>query len=204
MVGMSIVERTIFQLLKGWRISSVYLFAGAFATIFVCAPFADLGESGVSRIAIIILFGAWATVFGIQVYRRFAGIHNRKPSIREWDDLKLGLLLVVGTYAAVQAAGGLIPLIYPLVFIVLALLVIYTPQWVGFTLVATAIGLEFAIAAFGPRGTSFYEGFVHSLFILLFAFINLVSMRAGVARMQQCAEKVEEKDFVCEMLSRVI
>jgi len=188
---MSTVERTVFYLRKGWRISSVYLFAGAFAAIFVCAPFADFRESDASQIVTILLFGAWASVFGVQAYRRFAGIKNRKPSIREWDDLKLGLLLVVGTYAAIQAAGGLIPLIYPVVFIVVALLVIYTPQWVGFTLVATAIGIEFAIAAFGPRGTSFYEGFVHSLFILSFAFINLLSPKAGIAKMRRCAEKVE-------------
>ena len=188
---MSTVERTVFYLRKGWRISSVYLFAGAFAAIFVCAPFADFRESGASQIVTILLFGAWASVFGVQAYRRFAGIKNRKPSIREWDDLKLGLLLMVGTYAAIQAAGGLIPLIYPVVFIVVALLVIYTPQCVGFTLVATAIGIEFAIAVFGPRGTSFYEGFVHSLFILSFAFINLLSPKAGIAKMRRCAEKVE-------------
>jgi two-component system cell cycle response regulator len=189
---MSSLERTVFLLRKGWRISSIYLFIVAFAAIFVCAPFADFRERGASRIVITLLFGAWASVFGVQTYKRFAGIKkNRKPSIREWDDLKLGLLLVVGTYAAVQATGGLIPLIYPAVFIVMALLVIYTPQWVGFTLAATAIGIEFAIAAFRPGGTSFYEGFVHSLFILLFSLINLLSMKAGVARMQRCAEKVE-------------
>ena len=123
MVGMSTVERIVLQLRKGWRISSVCLFALAFAAIFVCAPFADLRESGASQIAVILLFAAWASVFGVQAYRRFAGIKNNNPSIREWDDLKLGLLLVVGTYAAVQAAGGLIPLIYPVVFIVVALLV---------------------------------------------------------------------------------
>ena len=191
MVGMSTVESIVFYLRKGWRISSVYLFALAFAAIFVRVPFGDVRESSASQIAIILLFGAWASVFGVQVYRRFAGIKNRNPSIREWNDLKLGLLLVVGTYAAVQAAGGLIPLVYPVVFIVVALLVIYTAQWVGFMLVAAAIGLEFAIAAFGPRGISYHEGLVHSLFILLFALINLLSMRAGGARMRRCAEEAE-------------
>jgi len=190
---MSTLEHTVLLLRKGWRMLSVYLFAGAFAALFVCVPFADFRESGASQIAIIILFGAWASVFGVQAYRRFAGIKNRKPAIREWDDLKLGLLLVVGTYAAVQAVGGLSSLVYPAVFMLMAFLVVHTPQWVGFTLVATTIGIEFAIAALGPKGTSFYEGFVHSLFIVFFALINLVSTRAGIARTQRCAEKKEEE-----------
>jgi two-component system cell cycle response regulator len=188
---MSSLERTLLLLRKGWRIFSVYLFAAAFAAIFVCVPFADFRESGASRIAVILLFGAWVSVFGVLAYRRFAGIQNRKPSIPEWGDLKLGLLLVVGTYAAVQAAGGLLPLLYPVVFIVVALLVIHTPHWVGFALAATAIATEFAIAAFGTRGTSFYEAFVHSIFIISFASINLLSAKAGVAKMRRYAEKLE-------------
>jgi hypothetical protein len=76
------VERTLFLLRKGWRSSSVYLFTGAFAAIFVCAPFADFRESGASQIAIILLFGTWALILGVQAYRLFAGINSGNPFIR--------------------------------------------------------------------------------------------------------------------------
>jgi two-component system cell cycle response regulator len=188
---MSTLERTVLLLRKGWRLSSVYLFAGAYAAIFIHGSFANFWESSVRKIAIIILFGAWVVVFGVKAHRRFAGSRNTDRSVTERVDLELGLLLVVGIYAAAQAAGGLSSLVYPVIFVLMAFLVVYTPQWVGFTLAATAIGIEFAIAAFGPQGISFYEGFIHSLFIVFFALINLVSTRAGIARMQRCAEKME-------------
>lgn len=188
---MSIFEHVQQQLRKGWRILSVYLFALGFAAIFIFAPAADLGKNVAGRIALGLLFGSWAVVFGVRIYKRFTGIHRQTPEAREQDNLKLGLLLVVGIYAALQAAGGLTSLFYPLVFIVVALLVVHTEHRVGFTLAATAIAIEFAIAAFGPAGTPFYEGVVHSLFIVSFSLISLLSTRTGVERMRRRAERAE-------------
>jgi two-component system, cell cycle response regulator len=188
---MSSLDQIVFLLQRGWRISSVYLFAGVVAVIFIDGSLIDFRENNASKIIILFLFGAWVIVFGIKVYKRFISFKTTKQSVKDRYDLELGMLLLVGVYAAVQVAGGVSPLVYPVVFILVALLVAYTSQWVGFTLVATAIGIEFAIAALGPRGESFYEGFVHSLFIVLSALVYLASLGAGRAEMRRRAEKVE-------------
>lgn len=190
---MTTTERTLSLLRKGARFFADYLFAPVFAAAFVLGPPASGGESGPNRIAVILLFGIWAVVFGAQAYRRFSGIHQRNESLRERDDLKLGLLVVAGAYAALLTAGGLAPLFYPAVFIVVALLVMYTERWVGFTLVAAAIGLEFAIVAFGSRGISLYEGIVHALFIGSFCLVNLLATRAGLERLRRRSGKAEEE-----------
>lgn len=170
----------------------MYLFAGAFAAVFVTGAFADFWQSTASKIAITCLFAAWATVFGIKAHRRFTGFKTAKPKRKERDDLELGLLLVVGTYGAVQASGGLTSIIYPIVFVLVAFLVVYTPQWVGFTLVGCAIGVELALAVFGPGNAMLHEVVVHAIFIIFFALINLVFTRTEVARMRRSAQKAVE------------
>lgn len=167
----------------------MYLFAGAYAAVFVAGSFANFWENTTSKIAVICLFAAWAVVFGIRAHRRFWGYKTAKPKHRQRDDLELGLLLVVGTYGAVQAAGGLSSLVYPVIFLLVAFLVVYTSQWVGFTLVASAIGIEVSSAAFGPAGQSMQEVVVHAIFIIFFALINLVFTRTEVARMRHSAQK---------------
>jgi diguanylate cyclase (GGDEF)-like protein len=157
--------------------------------IFIGGPFTDFREDNANKSVILLLFVAWAVVFGVKVYRRFIGLKTTKQSVKDRYELELGLLLLVGGYAAAQVAGGLSTLVYPVVFILVALLVAYMPKRVGFILVFTAIGIEFAIAAFGPRGVSYYESFVHSLFIMLFALVSLASLGAGKAEMRRHAEK---------------
>jgi diguanylate cyclase (GGDEF)-like protein len=190
---MSTLEQTVFQLKKGWRASSVYLFAGAYAALFVTGSFAGFWQNTMSRIGVTCLFAAWAAVFGVRAHRRFAATRTTKQRHRERDDLELGLLLVVGTYGAVQAAGGLSSLVYPIVFVLVAFLVVYTPQWVGFSLVGCAIVVEFSLAAFGPSAVSLHEVLVHAVFIVFFALINLVFTRTEVARMRRSAQKAVEE-----------
>jgi two-component system, cell cycle response regulator len=187
---MSTLEHTVYQIRRGWRFSSVFLFAGAFAAIFACGSFSMAWEETTNRLAVILLFIAWALVFGVKAHRRFSNYKTSKRQWRERDDLELGLLLVVGTYGAVQAAGGLSSVVYPIVFVLVAFLVVYTPQWVGFTLVGTAIGVEVTLALFNPLGVSLETAVIHGIFIIFFALINLVFTRTEVARMRRRTEQL--------------
>ncbi len=190
---MSTLEQTVFQLKKGWRLSSVYLFAGAYAAVYVSGAFADFWNNDISKAAVICMFVAWTLVFGVRTHKRFSRSRTVKPKHREKDDLELGLLLVVGTYGAVHASGGLTSPIYPIVFVLVAFLVVYTPQWVGFSLVGSAIAIEFAAALLGPGKALLHEVVVHSIFIVFFALINLVFTRTEVARMRRSAAKAVEE-----------
>jgi two-component system cell cycle response regulator len=102
--------------------------------------------------------------------------------------LELGLLLVVATYAVVQMVGGLGSPLYPLIFVLIAFLVVYLPQWIGFALVAVAIGIEVCLALFGVDRVQPGDVFIHAIFIIFFALINLVFTRTEIARTRHRAK----------------
>jgi len=69
------------KVIEIWRISSVYLFALAFAALFVCAPFADFRTSGASQIAFINL---WSTKAEVARIRRCAAKEGGRNQVRTW------------------------------------------------------------------------------------------------------------------------
>ncbi len=193
MTAMSTLEHTVYRLRKGWHLSYVFIFTGAFAAIFAGGSFTRFWTDTTAKAAVVLMFGLWAIVFGVKAHRRFGQYKTAKPISHEREDLELGLLLVVATYGAVQLAGGLDSLFYPVVLILVAFLVVYTPQWVGFTLVASAIVIELSIALISPLSHGFHEVVVHAVFIIFFALINLVFTRTEIARMRRYSERVAEQ-----------
>ncbi|MCP4605082.1 MAG: diguanylate cyclase [Proteobacteria bacterium] len=188
---MTTLEFTIVNIRHGWRVSRTFIFTGAFAAAFVLGLFSDSHSDPKNRVLPLVLFGMWAAVFGIQAHRRFSS--NVALSVQRRADLELGLLLVVATHAVVQMAGGLSSPLYPLVFVLIAFLVVYTAQWVGFALVATAIAIEFLLVFFGATHTELFEVVIHSIFIIFFALMNLVFTRTEVARMRRRTQRQVEE-----------
>ena len=188
---MSALEYTIYSIRRGWRVTGTFIFAGAFAAAIVGGAFSSVGTDGARKAVALVLFGAWAAVFGAKAHRRFTAI--QKSASTGWRaDLELGFLLVVGLHAVVQIAGGLASPFYPLVFVLVAFLVVYTPQWVGFTLVAATIALEAGIVSFGGAHGSLASTALHAVFIVLFSLINLVFTRTEVSRVRRrAAEQLE-------------
>ena len=201
---MSTLEYTIYGIRRGWRFSRSFLFAGAFAAAVVGGVFTDLTGDAGDKIIAIGLFAVWAIAFGVQARRRFA-LESEARAIGGRRDLELGLLLVVATHAVVQIAGGLSSTVYPLVFVLVAFLVVYTRQWVGFTLVAATIGLELAMVSFDARRGELADTLIHAVFVVAFALLNLVFTRTELARMRrraatqleraQCAIADDARDF---------
>jgi two-component system, cell cycle response regulator len=182
----SALEYTIYSIRRGWRVTWTFVFAGAFAAAIVGGAFSDVGADGARKAVALVLFGVWAAVFGGKAHRRFTAI--QKNAATGWRaDLELGFLLVVGLHAVVQIAGGLASPVYPLVFVLVAFLVVYTPQWVGFTLVVATIALEAGLVAFGGARGSLGATALHAVFIVLFSLINLVFTRSEVSRVRRRA-----------------
>lgn len=188
---MSTLEYTIYEIRRSWQVSRTFIFAGAFAAAIVVGLFDNLVGGEGHKIAAIVLFGMWAAVFGFRARRHFFG--NTKPAAAGRVELELGLLLVLVTHAAVQVAGGLASPIYPMIFVLVAFLVVYTRQWVGFTLVAATIGVEFSIVSINSDQGELSKVVFHSVFIVMFSLINLVFTRTEVARARRRAvRRLEE------------
>ncbi len=102
-------------------------------------------------------------------------------------------MLPVSLFAIWAVVFGLSSSLYPLIFVLVAFLVVYTPPWVGFTLVALAIGIEFALVSLSPGRLQLLDAFFHSIFIVFFALINLVFTRTELARIRRFTQRQIEK-----------
>ncbi|MDJ0766133.1 MAG: sensor domain-containing diguanylate cyclase [Myxococcota bacterium] len=189
---MSTFELTIYGIRRGWRLSRTFLFAGAFAAAFVGGVFHNGFVNPSNRTLSLLLFALWTVVFGIKAHQRFRPVKTSELAVNRRLDLELGLLLVVATHAVVQMAGGLDSPAYPMVFVLIAFLVVYMPEWVGFALVAAAISIELALFFFGAGQATLGQVLLHSVFIVFFALINLVFTRTEVARMQHRTKRQVE------------
>ncbi len=190
---MSTFEYTIYGIRRGWRTSRTFIFAGAFAAALVAGVFSDFSTDSSNKSIPLLLFGFWTVVFGTKAHRWLQADPLGKDTTRGRMELELGLLLVVATHAGVQMAGGFASPLYPLIFVLVAFLVVYTRQWVGFTLVSTAICIEFALVFLSPVPIHMYEVLFHSVFIVFFALINLIFTRTELARMRRSTLRQIEK-----------
>ncbi len=186
---MSRLGQTVLLLRNVLLSAPIFLFAGAFGAFFISNAFSTVLSETRYRQVIILLFVIWAAVFGIKASLRFKKFRKLKRKQREREDLELGLLLVAGIYGAVQTAGGLNSLIYPVVFLLTAFLMVYPPKWIGFTLVGLAIGIEAAIVLFNPQGVEVETMVIHGIFIVCFALINLIFTRTEIARIRLRSEQ---------------
>jgi two-component system, cell cycle response regulator len=180
------LEHTIYGIRRGWRTSRTFLFAGAFAAAVVGGVFSGAADQPRRLAAALILLGLWALVFGLRARRRFGSPPECETAAGK-GELELGLLLVAAVHAGVQMLGGLSSTFYPVVFVLVAFLVVYTRQWVGFTLVAATIGIETAMVAIDPSEGAVVRSLIHALFVIAFAVINLVFTRTELSRMRRRA-----------------
>ncbi len=189
---MSTLEFTVYSIRRGWRFSKTFVFAGAFAAAVVAGVFAGLASAPLASIWPPALLVAWSLMFASRIRTRFFDPYA-KPKTSRRAELEIGLLLVVGVHAIIQAAGGLGSPLYPLVYILVAFLVVYTPQWMGFALVAAAIGIEVGLMVnAGPDESAVFTTAVHGVFIVFFALINFAVTRSEVARTRLEARRVLE------------
>ncbi len=189
---MSTLEYTIYGIKRGLRLSRTFIFSGAFAALLVHGVFAtDL--TGTNRLIVFSMFGIWVLLFGLKVKTRFTA-YIQSESVLNRVNFELGLLLVLATHAGIQMAGGFSSPYYPALLVLVAFLVVYTSQWVGFTLVAVTILLEFASVAAHPGINGWSSTILHGVFIALFSVINLMFTRAEVTRMRSSAQKRIEQE----------
>jgi two-component system cell cycle response regulator len=173
-----------------WVVSRTFLFAGVFAAALVYGLFSDLGTSGLAFPA-VAAFCLWLLVFTASVYAKwYKPRPNQKNTCR--SELEIGTLLVVGVHAIIQAGGGADGPVYPLVFVLVCFLMVFTRLWVGIVLVTGTIALELALACLPGGALHMDQIWLHILFIVLFSIINVVFTRTELIRLRhQAASQFE-------------
>ncbi|MBN2802951.1 MAG: diguanylate cyclase, partial [Deltaproteobacteria bacterium] len=177
------LEYTIYGIKRGWVISRTFAFAGAFAALLVNGVFSLAPLGGSAQYIAMFMFLAWSVIFSFKLHARFFR-SKLSESVAQRSELELGLMLIVAVHGAIQILGGLSSPYYPILLILLAFLVVYTNQWIGFTLVSFAVALEFAIVGFAPLESAYSYALLHSVFIALFSLINLIFTRTEIRRMR--------------------
>ncbi len=100
------------------------------------------------------------------------------------DDLELGAILLIATFAMLQATGGEGSPLYPLAYALVAFLVAFHRPAVGLALVGVALTLEAALFVAGNARDGVTFG-MHLGFVAFFALIHLAFLHAELMRQRR-------------------
>jgi diguanylate cyclase (GGDEF)-like protein len=144
----------------------------------------------------------WALVFGVRVAQRLRArdVDDTAAAAGKLLDLELGVLLLVAVHAGVQLGGGLTGPVYPVVYVVVALLASFARKPIGTLLVLVAVVFEAVLYLVGEGHTEVRPLALHAVFVISFGLLNLVFTRVEIARVRERSnrELAEEKARVHE------
>jgi diguanylate cyclase (GGDEF)-like protein len=175
LVGASLVARRLFRRAHG------LLVAFALAAYVV---FGDLraGTFGAGQCAAL---AAWALVLASCVRRKLRRPPAAAPALHDVD---IGVLLAVAVEAAlVRFEGGLGGRFSPAIYVLVALVAAFARPSASILVVGFVIGLEAALRFVTLRETDPTGLATHAIFASAFALLNLVLLRAEMARMRASA-----------------
>src|SRR5580658_3702659 len=140
-----------------------------------------------------LLAAAWAAILTSRAWRKLRDPGEAGLLV----DLEVCVLLVVGVVAAtLRLDGNLVGPLSPALYVVVALVAAFTRPVAGMVAVAWLLGLEAAVR-FGPVGETDAASFaVHAAFVAALATLNLVLLRAEVARVRATARVRIEAQLV--------
>jgi len=121
----------------------------------------------------------WAGVLLLCGVRRF-----RAKEADAWSDFELGALGVVATYGTLARAGGVAGPLYPIIYVFVAVVSTFARPVPAALVLAMLLFVEGSIryAALAERALA--PLLIHAAFLATFAVLNLVFLRAEVARIR--------------------
>jgi len=147
---------------------------------------AALDRSWACALAIV-----WLAVF---VWRGWAMLRMDKRDTK--NDLEIGALLVVATYGALgRADGGLSGPLYPLVYVLVAVVSAFARPLAAAFVLAALVALEGSIRYIALGERTLLPLSLHAAFIATFAVLNLVFLRAEIARIRVRSRAHLEAEF---------
>lgn len=191
---MSSLVQTVLTLRRTTRAGVSLAAAGAMALLVVLGVFttnaSDLGFEHA------LVGAAWIALF----VHRLASRTKTKGESTAWIDLELGALLLVAAHAAVQFAGGTNTALYPIVYVVVALVASFAEKPAGHLIVAFAVALELAVQLLAEDVQDVRPLLLHLIFLISFGLLNIVFTRVEIARVRETSkkERAAEKEKVRE------
>jgi two-component system, cell cycle response regulator len=170
LVRVTLILRETFR--RGFGLAAAAVL-GAVVVLDAAAPLDAFG--------LALATAAWSAVLLFAAIRRW----RRANKIDPLSDMELGALLVVGVYGTLlHADGGLAGSLYPIVYVLVALVCTFARPSAAALCLAWLIGLE-GYLRYGVLGErSLAPLLVHGAFISTFALLNLVLLRAEIARIR--------------------
>jgi len=161
-----------------------------------CALSAYVAVGGAQRIsgaAQWVLVAAWTAALSSRAWHKLRDPGEAGLLL----DLELCVLLVVGVVAALlRFDGSLVGALSPSIYVLVALVAAFTRPAAAIVGVAWLLGVEAAVR-FGPSGDTDSPGFAtHGAFVVSLAALNLVLLRAEVARVRATARVRIEAQLV--------
>ncbi|MET0593004.1 MAG: diguanylate cyclase, partial [Polyangiaceae bacterium] len=133
----------------------------------------------VGRSLLLATGGVWAVLFGWSAVRRY-----RAKSGDAWSDFELGGLGVVAVHGVLSRAGGLSGPLYPIVYVLVALVCTFSRPVPAALVLAMLLLIEGAIRGAVYADRAFLPLLLHAAFVVTFAVLNLVFLRAEIARIR--------------------
>jgi diguanylate cyclase (GGDEF)-like protein len=159
--------------------------AGAFRD--VARPGAGLAPLAAAIALGALLIGRLASYVASAARLRSLGGPEAAGGRELQADVEMGAVLLAATYATLQATGGVASPLYPLVYALIAFLVAFHRLAVGMPLVGLSLVFEAALfragGLLGEGGRTLLA--VHAGFILFFALIHLLFLRAELYRQRR-------------------
>ncbi len=163
----------------------------ALATVFLVLPVLGVFRPEVLGLEHVVIALAWAGLLAHRASKRITRVELDGDTARReafLRDLEIGLELLAGTHAAVQALGGLEGPLYPLVYVLVAFFASFAQKPAGWILVLMAIAYELVLWLVAPA-IDVHRAALHGVFILFFGILNLLFTRAEIARVRERSNK---------------
>ncbi|MBN8609050.1 MAG: diguanylate cyclase [Deltaproteobacteria bacterium] len=150
---------------------------------------------GVEHVVVGLAWAAWLVWRGSQRLRRdeqaVSGVTHRERLALE---LELGVLLIAGVHAIVQATGGIEGPVYAMVYVLVAFIAAFAAAPIGAILVLVAIAYEALVWLTTERSVSIERLAIHGVFIAFFGVLNLVFTRVEIARVRERSRKERDEE----------
>ncbi|MGF1468507.1 MAG: diguanylate cyclase [Sandaracinaceae bacterium] len=109
-------------------------------------------------------------------------------------DLEVGLLVLLGVHAVVQATGGLDGPLYPAVYGAVAFLAAFAQAPIGAVLVLAAVALDALLGWLADGPFDLRRFALHAGFLTLFGVLHLASTRVEIARVRQRSRRALDRE----------
>jgi len=180
---MAFYEDIVFQIYRLWRSCRIFLLSGGICALIGLGYFGSPGYRNMDWWWMTWALGAlWVVTVSLKV-KNLLTRRGPAPLKQIRDQMELGMLSVVGVYAGVQTAGGVLSYAYPVVFLMISMFVSFMPLFTAVFLIVFSLMLETSILLLTGDGT-YVSLCLHSSVILAFACLNYLLTRLEVFRIR--------------------